>query len=442
MNKKLKLYLFLFLYIGLMILPGLVILLFPMPEWRDFWRELSVILGFVGLAMAGVQFVPVSRLPFFADVVDLDRMYKAHHVLSVTAVFFVLLHPIILLLNNPNVLPLFNIFTAPWRAQAGWIGLFGLLLIAITSVLRKMLKLDYTVWLLLHDIFTVLIAVFGLIHIFKVNHYTSTPAMTIAWIIEIVIWAGLSIYIRLIKPLHLAKIPYKVHKVVPESVDTWSIYLKPDGHKGVPFRAGQVAWINAGKSPFVISRNPFSYSGSDKKKDMLRFSIKNLGNFTATVGDLKPGSRVYVDGPYGTFDLNDPVMQEGLVLLAGGIGVAPALSILNSMADHGDKRPVYLIYGDYNKERLLFTKELEGLKKKLNLEIIYVLEKGADEPGFEKGYITKELLETRLPENKMSFYYFICGPLPMINAMEKHLRTLHDLGIANHQIGSEKYDMA
>ena len=121
MNKKLKLYLFLFLYIGLMILPGLVILLFPMPEWRDFWRELSVILGFVGLAMAGVQFVPVSRLPFFADVVDLDRMYKAHHVLSVTAVFFVLLHPIILLLNNPNVLPLFNIFTAPWRAQAGWI---------------------------------------------------------------------------------------------------------------------------------------------------------------------------------------------------------------------------------------------------------------------------------------------------------------------------------
>ncbi len=441
MKTKQKRLIFFSLYFLLMLLPGIVMLLFPMPARREFWRDFSVILGFIGLSMAGVQFIPVARLPFFSDALDLDRLYKMHHILSVTSVFMVLLHPLILLFNNPNVILLFNIFKAPWRAQAGWIGLFGLLLIAITSVLRKQLKIDYTIWLLLHDIFTVLIIVFGLIHIFKINYYISSPAMTIAWILEILIWAGLSLYIRLIRPLQLAKIPYKVKRVVAEAADTWSIYLEPDGHDGVPFKAGQVAWINPGKSPFVISRNPFSYSGSAARKDELRFSIKNLGNFTATVGELKPGDRVYVDGPYGTFDLDDPHMQKGLVLLTGGIGTAPAMSILQTMADQGDQRPVYLVYGDYNKERLLFTEELAALKARLNLEIIYVLEK-TDDPSFEKGYITRDLLERRLPENKMDFYYFICGPLPMINALENDLRALHDLGVSDRQIGSEKYDMA
>lgn len=441
MNKKQKRILFFSIYFLLIFLPVIVMLVFPIQR-RDFWRELSVILGFLGLSMAGMQFFPVARLPFLSDLLDLDHMYKMHHMMSVTAVFLVFLHPLILLFNNPNVLLLLNVFKAPWVIQAGWIGIFGLLLIAVTSVLRKMIKLDYTVWLLLHDIFTVIIAVFGLIHIFKVNHYTGMTSVRWVWIIIMAIWIGLSLYIRLIKPLMLLKRPYKVKKVVAESQDTWSIYLKADGHKGVPFRAGQVAWINIGKSPFVISRNPFSYSGSDSHKELVRFSIKNLGNFTSTIGDVKEGTRAYVDGPYGVFDLDDPVMKNGLVLLTGGIGVAPAMSILNSMADRHDQRPVYLIYGDYNKERLLFTKELEKLKAKLNLKIIYVLEKGEAEPGFEKGYITKELLETRLPKNKMDFYYFICGPLPMIDAMEKHLRTLHDMGVSWHQVGSEKYDMA
>src|SRR5690606_19295466 len=172
----------------------------------------------------------------------------------------------------------------------GWIGLAGLVLIALTSIYRKKLKISYTAWLLIHDLLTLVIMVFGLLHMFQRNYYMRDAAMTIAWVILIAIWGGLALYIRVIRPLILARHPFTVSKVEEEGKETYSIYLKADGFKRAAFNAGQVAWISKGPSPFVISRNPFSYSGSTEWEDV-RFSIKKAGDFTNTIPDLKPGDR-------------------------------------------------------------------------------------------------------------------------------------------------------
>ena len=190
MRTKTKRVLALLVYLALIFLPLIVFLFFPMPPGRSFWRDLSIMLGFVGLSMAGLQFLPTARLPFLSNVFDLDGIYRVHHLLSVLSVLLILLHPVILLVNNPYTLLLLNPFTAPWRAQAGLIGLAGLILIAITSVLRKELKLDYNAWHGLHDLLAFIIVVFAVIHLLKVNYYMNMPAMRIAWLVEVVIWAG------------------------------------------------------------------------------------------------------------------------------------------------------------------------------------------------------------------------------------------------------------
>jgi len=146
-----------------------------------------------------------------------------------------------------------------------------------------------------------------------------------------------------------------------------------------------------------------------------------------------------VDGPYGSFSLEDPRTEKGLVLLAGGIGVAPIMSILFTMADLKDKRPIYLFYGSYDEENIIFKKDLEELQEQLNLKIYHVLENPKDTKNYLRGYITRELLETKLPENRKELYYFVCGPLPMIDAMEIHLK---ELGIPESQVSIEKYEMA
>ena len=201
MNTKTKRFLALAIYLLLIFLPLIVYLTFPMPEGRNFWRDLSVMLGFTGLSIAGLQFLPTARIPFLSDVFDLDSTYRVHHLLSLLSVLMVFLHPVILLVNNPYTLLLLNPFTAPWRAQAGLIGLAALVMIAITSVLRKELRMDYNAWHGLHDLLALLIAVFALIHLVKVNYYMSAPAMQIAWLVELVIWVGITFYVRVLKPL-------------------------------------------------------------------------------------------------------------------------------------------------------------------------------------------------------------------------------------------------
>ena len=439
MKTKNKRVLALLVYLALVFLPLIVFLLFPMPPGRSFWRDLSVMLGFLGLSMAGLQFLPTARLPFLSNVFDLDGIYRVHHLLSVLSVLLIFLHPVILLVNNPYTLLLLNPFTAPWRAQAGLIGLAGLILIAITSVLRKELKLDYNAWHGLHDLLALIIVVFAVIHILKVNYYLNASAMRIAWLVEVLIWAGLAVYMRLIKPWQISRRPYKVAQIIPEVAETWTLVLKPEGHAGLDFHAGQVAWLNINSSPFTLHRNPFSISGSAHRKDELRFSIKGLGDFTRSIGDLKGGETVYVDGPYGSFSPDSPKTQKGMVLLAGGIGIAPIMSILHTLADQHDQRPLFLFYGNHSEGKIPFKAEIDRFASQLKLQITHVLEVPAEKLESETGFITSELLDRKLPDNRAELYYFICGPLPMINAMEANLHALH---IPHHQVTSEKYEMA
>jgi 3-phenylpropionate/trans-cinnamate dioxygenase ferredoxin reductase subunit len=427
------------IYITLIFLPLIVFLLFPMPPGRNFWRDFSVMLGFVGLSMAGLQFLPTARIPFLSNVFDLDGIYRVHHILSVLSVLLIFLHPVILLVNNPYTLLLLNPFTAPWRAQAGLIGLAALVLIAITSVLRKDLKLDYNAWHGLHDLLALVIAVFAIIHLLKVNYYMTAPAMRVAWLVEIIIWIGAAIYMRAIKPWQISRRPFTVDRIIPEVAETYTLVLKPIGHDGLDFHAGQVAWLNINSSPFTLHRNPFSISGSAHQKDELRFSIKAVGDFTSMVGQLKGGETVYVDGPYGSFCPDAPITQNGLVMLAGGIGIAPIMSILHTLADQHDQRPLFLFYGNHSEGKIPFKAEIEQLSKQLNLQVTHVLEIPAEKLESESGFITSELLKRKLPQNYADLYYFICGPLPMIDAMEANLHAMH---VPGRQVNSEKYEMA
>lgn len=437
---------FLAVCVFIALLPLLAMFIFPgTPEQqalnqRNWLLTLSVALGFVGLSVAGLQFLPVAKIPWLADSLELDDMYHFHHVVSLGSVMLCILHPVLLVFNNFTTLQLFKFWEAPWTVLAGWIGLFALILIAFSSMFRKSIKLDYTGWVAVHAILASSILIFATIHLFKVNKYMSKQAMLVIWIAQIVIWVGIGIYLRVLKPLAIAKVPFVVEKVVDESPDTYSLYLKPEGEVK-QFRAGQVAWISVGTQPFRVARNPFSYSGSDQASDgCLRFSIKELGEFTRKTRSLKPGDKLLVDGPYGTFDLKNPHIDNGLVMLAGGIGIAPMMSILHTMDDTGDKRPVWLFYGDFNENTRLFEEELADLESRLNLKVLRVLEKPLDADYPLKGYVSQGLLDSELPaEGRENLYYFMCGPIPMMVAME---RILERMGIPGEKISTEKYEMA
>lgn len=224
----------------------------------------------------------------------------------------------------------------------------------------------------------------------------------------------------------------------PERGDAWTLALEPEGHAGLRFMAGQFAWLTARTSPFSLRDNPFSFSSSAEVHDRIEFTIKELGDFTATIKDFQPGERVYVDGSYGTFDI-DQHDASGYVMLAGGIGAVPVMSILRTMADRQDLRPVVFFYGNPDWESVTYREELDPLQGRLNLRVIHVL--GQPPAGWqgETGYVTREVLERHLPADHEDWHYFICGPIPMIAAVE---RALLAMDVPLKMIHTENYEMA
>jgi predicted ferric reductase len=437
-NLSLKATLWVVVYFVLVLAPVLLLFPQPRPEGREFWREVSVALGFVGLSLMGLQFVPTARLPFLASVFPLDTLYSFHHRVSITSFALILAHPLILFIYNPFTIRLLNLLDAPLRARAGTLALLGLAVLVGTSVWRLGLRLSYEAWRIAHSALAIAIAALALYHILNVNWHTSVPRQRYFWIAWAVIWGGMVLYVRVIKPWMMLRRPWRVREVRPERGASWTLALEPDGHEGFRFKPGQVAWLTIGRSPFGIREHPFSLTSSALESDHITFTIRELGDFTSTVGDIRPGVRAYVDGPYGTFDI-DQHTGPGYVFIAGGIGAAPIMSMLRTMADRGDDRAITFFYGNRTWDSISFREELVELEARLNLTVVHLLEEPPEGWEGETGFITREMLDRHLPADRHERVYFVCGPIPMIAVVERALRAL---GVPLTQIHSERYEMA
>ncbi len=200
--------------------------------------------------------------------------------------------------------------------------------------------------------------------------------------------------------------------------------MAPDGHPGFRFRPGQFGWLTVWASPFKITGHPFSFSSSAEAADgRVEMTIRNLGDFTSAIPRVTVGQRVYLDGPYGAFTIGNPADMH--VLIAGGIGITPMMSMIRTLADRGDPRPVTLLYGSKDWESIMFREELEALQARLNLTVVHVL---SDPPAGwtgEQGRITAEVFRRHLAPPHADHEYFICGPGPMMDAIEQALGELH-----------------
>ncbi|MCJ7694535.1 MAG: ferric reductase-like transmembrane domain-containing protein [Anaerolineaceae bacterium] len=437
MKKKIRTFLWLFTYFLMIFLPIILLMIFPHTEKRGFLREAAVAIGFIAMSLLGLQLIPTARLRVLTRTFDMDMIYDVHHKLSVVTFITILFHPILLFIDGVP-LRLLNIFTGSWRPRAGVLAIVSILILIVTSVWRKPIKLRYDIWRWIHNIMSIVAIGFALYHMFQVNHYLSLTYQRVIWLSLTGLWVLIILYVRLIKPLIRVKKPYEVVSIHPERGSSWSIELKPKNHKGLKFLAGQFGWLTK-DSPLAFRDNPFSFStNADRTDGSFGFTVKELGDFTKTVKDLKPGDKVYVDGPYGTFSL-DEHEHKNIVFIAGGIGSAPVIGMLRTMASRQIKSPIFFFYGSPSWDEVIYREELDKLITQLDLEVIHILEKTHTGWEGESGYITQEILKTHLPEDYRECTYFLCGPLPMLNAAETYLNYL---GVSHKHIFSEKYEMA
>jgi predicted ferric reductase len=424
-------------YLIVIVLPLVVVMLPPTPSAKPFWVEFSLALGFVGLVQIAVQFVLVARYTAVTVPYGIDLILKYHRQIATVAIGLLVAHPVILVVHDPALLTLLNPFAGTLASRIGNAALYALILLALLSVFRKRINLDYELWRVSHAILGIVAIVLSHWHVVLVGHYTGTAWKENVLIAISAILVASFAYLRLIRPALMRRTPYRVAELTPERGQTWTLALDPVGHEGMRFAPGQFAWLKLGDSPYTIEEHPFSFSSSAQTPGRVAFSIKELGDFTNRIGQVPIGTTAYVDGPHGSFS-PDHEPAAGYVFFAGGVGIAPFVSMLRTMADRGDKRPITLFYGDVTWDEVAYRDEIERLEARLALNVVFVLEEPPEDWTGETGFIDADALARHLPAGDVDRLYLLCGPIPMIDAVENALRSR---GVPMHRIRSERFDL-
>jgi predicted ferric reductase len=425
----------LILYLFFILAPLFALLAGTLPPTRDFWTEFSVAIGYSGLAMMGLQFGLTARFRHVTEPWGEDVIYHFHRQISLIAVGLVIAHPIILFVVRPELVALLNSIQAPWRARFAALSTYSLLALVVTALWRAKWNIRYETWHLWHILLAVVAIAAGLAHMVGWSFYLADPWKRALWIGLTIFWIGLLLYVRIVKPLFMLRRPYRVSEVRKERGDTSTLVMHPDGHPGFRFSPGQFGWLTVWGSPFKITGHPFSFSSSAEVTDgRVEMSIRNLGDFTSAIYKVPVGERVYLDGPYGAFTIGNPADMH--VLIAGGVGITPMMSMIRTLADRNDTRPAILLYGSRDWESITFREELEALKTRLNLTVVHVLANPAAGWTGEQGFITADVFKRHLPPPYANHEYFICGPNVMMDAIEK---ALGEMDVPLSKYHSERY---
>ncbi len=430
--------LWLVLYILLIMLPVALLLLPPRPQGSGFWYDFSLALGFAATTMMGVQFALTARFHHATAPYGIDIVYSFHRHLAVVGTILVLAHPIILIVINPALLHLLQPRHVPSHMLAGIGSIVCLLALVASSLWRKQLRLHYDGWRIAHAVLAVAAVGLALLHIEGVSYYIGEPRKHALWLVLVGSWLLLVLRTRLVKPWLLSRWPYRVVAVERDAPEVWTLTLEPDGHRGIEFEAGQFAWLTLAGSPFAMHEHPFSIASSPVAAPRLQFTIKELGDFTRTIGNTPVGAIAYVDGPYGAFSMDRYPEAPGYVLIAGGIGIVPMVSMLRALADRGDQRPLWLIGANSRLERVALRDVVSTLALRLNLRVIPVLEEPPANWQGEVGYLTADVLNRCLPAQRDRLEYFVCGPTPMIHLVE---HGLYSLGVPMARFHTELFDL-
>jgi predicted ferric reductase len=402
-----------------------------------FGWDFAMALGYAGLAMLGVQFALTARFRRAMAPFGIDIVYYFHRYLALFALLIVLGHYGILRVAYPETLGRASPVDAEAYMTAGRVALALFALVVVSSLLRRRFKLDYDGWRIAHALLSSAAFAAAIWHLWGAGHYLDAAWKQVTWVSYCAFWILLIAYVRLWRPWRVARQPWTVTEVRAERGRVWTLALEPAAGGCLQFSPGQFAWLSLRASPFAMREHPFSIASSAERQQRIELSIKELGDFTSTIKDVRVGEPAFVDAPHGTFGIDQRPDAHGYVFVAGGVGIAPIMSMLRTLADRRDRRPLLLFYGNRVWERIAFREELDALSQRLDLKVVHVLlEPPADWAG-ETGFITEDVLMRHLPVTRHRFEYFLCGPTPMTKSVEQALAAL---GIAAERVHSEIFD--
>jgi predicted ferric reductase len=384
---------------------------------RSFSDEMSSALAMVAFAMLLGEFVLSGRFKSVSGSTGIDLTMRFHQLIARSLTAFILIHPFLYVtpLNHPLPWDTTGELTLGLSAASLMTGLLGwllLVLLVVLAIFRDQLSYRYETWRLSHGLGAALIALFGAHHAIEAGRYSGHPHLTAFWLGMLGLALFALLYVYIITPLRQLRHPYRVVSVKKVALKIWELEIEPRSGEAIEFAAGQFVWLTLDRSPFAVTEHPFSIGSCPANRRSISFVIKEAGDFTDKIGAIPVGARAYIDGPHGNLTLaGRPGI--GIAFIAGGVGLAPIMSILRQLRVDSDSRQLKLIYGNRVAEQIMYQSELDEMTDILGIEVHHILsEPPADWTG-AVGQLDQSALQGFLGfEGHARWLYVVCGPAP------------------------------
>jgi len=199
---------------------------------------------------------------------------------------------------------------------------------------------------------------------------------------------------------------FAVRRVRRETEDTFTLELQPESpSEGMAFAAGQFNMLYV----FGVGEVPISISGDPEKPEILVHTVRAVGTVTKAICRLKPGGFLGVRGPFGTRWPVEEAMGGDVVLVAGGIGLAPLRPVVYQLlARRGEFGRVALLYGARSPKEMVYRRELARWEKRPGFTVHTTVDKPAEGWEGNVGVVTTLIPEVEFdPREAVAM---VCGP--------------------------------
>lgn len=392
------------------------------------------ITGLVGSYTIIVLLTLMARVPAIERGVGADRLARMHSSAGRYAVCLLSLHALLILWGSALVAhasltgqagTLLSSYPDVLIATIGWV---LLVLVGIASARAARRRLSYETWYAIH-LTTYLAIALAFAHQFAAGaDFVDNVANRVFWAGLYLLVSALLIAYRVVVPVRTAlRHRLQVTEVRPEAPGVVSLYLTGPYLGRLGIEAGQFLRLRFLTRDGWYQSHPFSLSAAPTG-DVLRVTVKDLGDYSRVLQRVRVGTTVLAEGPYGALTVARRTRQK-VLLIAGGIGVTPLRALLAALpAAPGD---LTLLYRASRREDIVFRDELAVLAERRGVRVHYLI----GPRGSVADPFTPERMQRLVPDVAEHDVY-LCGPDPMT---ETAIRALRGAGVPRRRLHAESF---
>ena len=394
---------------------------------------LSRLCALIGTYFALVGIMLVARIPWVERGVGHDRLVTWHRRLGPYSLLLIGFHVLFIIFGyagefhvalGVQLWRILHQYPWMWAALAGFI---FMMTAGISSYKKARAKMSYETWWIIHTYTYLAIGLSFMHQVLNGPMFIGHPLNRMYWTVlyismsfSIVVWrVGIPVARSLRHNL-------RVERVVIEGPGVISIIMRGRKLHKLAAEGGQFFGWRFFTRGHLFMSHPYSLSAAPSEH-LLRITVKDLGDHSRSLALLKPGTRAFVEGPYGAFTAGRS-SRPHVVLVGGGVGITPIRAI---MEEFHDSVQMDVIFRASRQEDLVLRRELDYLSAQSSgtIRIHYLV-------GSRKQYpMDAKALRKLVPRFADSDIY-ICGPGPLVDAVREAAK---DCGVPKNRFHDEAF---